>query len=110
VLEITVFFQPISTFSQPKSILVGQFYYTFSIRWQSITYKMSYLQKNGLPISDPYFYHCNISLQARAYGSQDGKLTEEMMDVCMDEMTQQHQQKQAWNDQKKKRTQSSNNL
>jgi len=25
--------------------------------WQSITYKMSYLQKNAQPISDPYFYH-----------------------------------------------------
>jgi len=26
--------------------------------WQSVTNKMSYLQKNGQQISDPYFYHC----------------------------------------------------
>jgi len=51
-------FQPISTFGQPKSILVSQFYCTFSMGWQSITYKISCLQKNGQPISDPYFYHC----------------------------------------------------
>jgi len=51
-------FQPISTFGRPKSILVGQFYCTISIGWQSITYKMSYFQKNSRPISDPYFYHC----------------------------------------------------
>jgi len=50
----------ISTFGWPKSILVGQFYCTFSMGWQLITYKMSYLQKNGWPISDPYFYHCTL--------------------------------------------------
>ena len=37
-------FQSISTFGQPKSILIGQIYYTFVMRQQSITYKMSDLQ------------------------------------------------------------------
>jgi len=40
-------FQPISTFGLPKSSLVSQSYCTFLMGWQSITYKMSYLQKNG---------------------------------------------------------------
>ena len=40
-------FQPISTFGWPKSILVSQFYCTFSMGWQSIIYKMSYLQKTA---------------------------------------------------------------
>jgi len=45
VLEITVGHWPFSSLGQPKSILVGQFYCTLSMGWQSITYKMSYLQK-----------------------------------------------------------------
>jgi len=56
-------FWPISTFGWPKSILVGQFYCTFSMGWQSITLEiiqLSYLQKNNWIISDPYFYHCII--------------------------------------------------
>ena len=40
-----------------------------------------------------------IYAQARVYGSKDGILTEEMVDTCVDEMLQQHQQKQTWNDQ-----------
>ena len=43
-------FQPISTFGRPKSILVSQIYCTFSMGWQSITYKMYY-------ILNPCFYH-----------------------------------------------------
>ena len=52
-------------------------------------------------------YHCitvNVSLllifflhvQARAYGSVDGKLTLNMVDECVEDMLQQHQQKQLW--------------
>ena len=40
-------FQPISAFSQPKSILIGQISYTFSMGQQSITYKISSLQKTA---------------------------------------------------------------
>jgi len=41
-------------------------------------------------------------VQARAYGSLDGKLTEQMVDTCLEEMLQQHQQKQQWGDQDKR--------
>lgn len=37
-----------------------------------------------------------ISWQARAYGSEDGKLTEPMIDSCVDEMIAQHKQKDIW--------------
>jgi len=41
-------FQPISTFGQPKSILVSQFYCTFSMGWQSITRLQNVISsKNG---------------------------------------------------------------
>ena len=40
-------FQPISTFGQPKSILVGQIYCTFSMGQQLITYKSVLSSKNG---------------------------------------------------------------
>lgn len=39
------------------------------------------------------FLSCN---QARAYGSFDGKLTLMMVDECVKDMLQQHQQKQRW--------------
>jgi len=73
-------FQSISTFGQPKSILVGQFYCTFSMGWQSITYKMSYLQKNGQPVSDRYciyhyYYVCTTVLNDKS--KQTRKLIEE---------------------------------
>ena len=59
VLEITVkplaIFQPISAFSRPKSILIGQISHMLSMGQQSVAYKISYLQKNGQPISDSYF-------------------------------------------------------
>ena len=35
-------------------------------------------------------------LQARAYGSVDGKLTMKMVEECVEDMLQQHQQKQFW--------------
>ena len=35
----------------------------------------------------------NLSFQARAYGSPEGKLTEEMMNRCVQEMVDQHKQK-----------------
>ena len=37
-----------------------QIYCTFSMGQQSKVYKMSDFQENSRPISDPYFYHCNI--------------------------------------------------
>ena len=53
----------------------------------------------------------SLLFQARAYGSQEGRLTEEMVDACLDEMVEQHQQKQAWNHKETtKRTPTSNNL
>jgi ATPase family AAA domain-containing protein 3A/B len=39
-----------------------------------------------------------ISWQASAYGSLEGKLTLEMIDKCVDEMKEQHQQKVKWQD------------
>ena len=48
-------FRPISAFGQPKSILVGHISCTFSMGQKLITNKISYLQKNGRPISGPYF-------------------------------------------------------
>ena len=50
VLEITAawslaIFRPITAFGQPKSILVSQIYCTFSMERQSVTNKMSYLQR-----------------------------------------------------------------
>ena len=39
--------QPISAFCWPKSILVGQISCTFSMGQQSVTYKISYLQKTA---------------------------------------------------------------
>ena len=56
-------FQPISTFGRPKSILVGQFYCTFSMGWQSITYKMSYLQKKQPTNFWPLFLPLIITMQ-----------------------------------------------
>lgn len=50
------------------------------------------------------------NMQARAHGSQDGKLTEEMVDTCVKEMVQQHQQKQVWNDEEIKKRTSTINL
>ena len=47
-------FQPISTMGRPKFILVGQFYCTFSMGRQLITYKISCLQKHGRSISDSF--------------------------------------------------------
>ena len=40
-------FQPISAFAQPKSVLVGQTSHTFSMGQQSVTYKISCLQKTA---------------------------------------------------------------
>ncbi|XP_065889955.1 ATPase family AAA domain-containing protein 3-like [Dysidea avara] len=48
-----------------------------------------------------------ISWQARAYGSLDGKLTEQMVNTCLEEMLQQHQQKQQWGHQDKRTLSSS---
>ena len=55
--QILAIFWPISAFAQPKFIFVGQIYCTFSMEWQSITYKMSYLQKTKLPT-----HFCFLSL------------------------------------------------
>ena len=37
-------------------------------------------------------------LQAAAYGSGDGKLTNEMIEECVQEMIEQHRQKSRWQD------------
>ena len=58
VLEITLasaIFRPISAFGRPKSILIYHISCTFSMGQQSVTCIISYFQKNGQPISDPYF-------------------------------------------------------
>ena len=52
VLEITVSHWP---FSDQFQHLADQISCTLSIGQQSVTYKISYLQINGRPISDPYF-------------------------------------------------------
>ena len=39
-----------------------------------------------------------FSIQAAAYGSVDGSLTEEMIDQCVNEMIEQHKQKTKWQD------------
>ena len=49
-------FQAISAFGLTKSILVGQISNTFSMEQQTVTYKISYLQKIDLPISDPCLF------------------------------------------------------
>ena len=41
-------------------------------------------------------YYISFPVQARAYGSSDGKLTLRMVDECVEDMLQQHQQKQYW--------------
>ena len=48
--------------------------------------------------SNPQDCHMTIPcvVQARAYGSQDGRLTEEMLSSCLEEMKAQHQQKEIW--------------
>lgn len=39
-------------------------------------------------------------VQARAYGSQDGVLTEAMIDECVSNMMEQHKQKAVWHEDK----------
>ena len=38
----------------------------------------------------------SLIIQARAYGSADGKLTLKMIEECVEDMLQQHEQKQFW--------------
>ncbi len=45
---------------------------------------------------DHLCYFC--LLQAAAYGSVEGHLTEDMMDSCVSEMISQHKQKVKWED------------
>lgn len=59
--------------------------YLKPIRLQDYTYNRSSLLCNFLYV-----------IQAAAYGSIEGKLTEEMIDKCAKEMAEQHQQKTEW--------------
>lgn len=50
-----------------------------------------------LHVHGPCLCHCTLPLmQARAYGSQDGVLTEAMIDECVNNMMEQHKQKAVW--------------
>ena len=53
-------FQTISGFGRPKFILISQISCTFLMGQQSVTYKISYLQKKGQLVSDACFWHCNM--------------------------------------------------
>jgi len=60
VLEITIGQWPFSNqFQHQNPFWLANF---TVIGWQSITYKLSYFQKNGRPISDPSFYHCIVGI------------------------------------------------
>ena len=47
-------------------------------------------------IANFYNHAISFHVQARAYGSLDGKLTLRMVGECVEDMLQQHQQKQYW--------------